>query len=103
MMKQISTFMNEITDEFKIVVVTAITELCVKYPQKQRVLVGFLATFLREEGGYEFKKSIVDSIIELMNLIPDTKVVFSIYNICTAIFTTIDLTGQIYYIVITTK
>jgi len=74
-MKQISTFMNEIADEFKIVVVTAITELCVKYPQKQRVLVGFLATFLREEGGYEFKKSIVDSIIELMNLIPDTKVV----------------------------
>lgn len=73
LMKQISTFMNEIGDEFKIVVVKAIRELCIKYPQKQRALVGFLATFLREEGGYEFKKSIVDSIIDLMTTIPDTK------------------------------
>lgn len=73
LMKQISTFMNEIGDEFKIVVVKAIRELCVKYPQKHRTLVGFLATFLREEGGYDFKKSIVDSVIELMSIIPDTK------------------------------
>lgn len=73
LMKQISSFMNEIGDEFKIVVVKAIRELCVKYPQKHRLMVGFLATFLREEGGYEFKKAIVDSIVELMSSIPDTK------------------------------
>lgn len=73
LMKQISSFMSEIGDEFKIVVVKAIRELCVKYPKKHRVMVGFLATFLREEGGYEFKKSIVDSIVELMNSIAETK------------------------------
>jgi len=73
LMKQISSFMGEIGDEFKIVVVRAIRELCVKYPGKHRVMVGFLATFLREEGGYEFKKAIVDSIVELMNTIPETK------------------------------
>lgn len=73
LMKQISTFMNEIGDEFKIVVVKAIRELCIKYPKKHRVMVNFLATFLREEGGYEFKKSIVDSIVELMSIIPETK------------------------------
>lgn len=73
LMKQISSFMNEIGDEFKIVVVKAIRELCIKYPKKHRVMVGFLATFLREEGGYEFKKSIVDSIVELMTTIPETK------------------------------
>jgi len=73
LMKQISSFMGEIGDEFKIVVVKAIRELCVKYPGKHRVMVGFLATFLREEGGYEFKKAIVDSIVELMNSIPETK------------------------------
>jgi coatomer protein complex subunit gamma len=49
-MKQISSFMSEIGDEFKIVVVKAIRELCLKYPKKHRVMVGFLATFLREEG-----------------------------------------------------
>lgn len=73
LMKQISSFMSEIGDEFKIVVVKAIRELCAKYPKKHRVMVSFLATFLREEGGYEFKKSIVDSIVELMNAIADTK------------------------------
>ena len=73
LMKQISTFMTEISDEFKIVVVKAILELCVKYPAKHRVMVNFLATFLREEGGYEFKKSIVDSMVELMTAIPETK------------------------------
>eukprot|EP00286_Rhodomonas_abbreviata_P003381 CAMPEP_0181345466 /NCGR_PEP_ID=MMETSP1101-20121128/32766_1 /TAXON_ID=46948 /ORGANISM="Rhodomonas abbreviata, Strain Caron Lab Isolate" /LENGTH=40 /DNA_ID= /DNA_START= /DNA_END= /DNA_ORIENTATION= len=36
-------------------------------------MVSFLATFLREEGGYEFKKCIVDSIVELMGAIADTK------------------------------
>lgn len=73
LMKQISTFMVEIGDEFKIVVVQAVRELCGKYPQKNRVLVGFLATFLREEGGYDFKKCIVDSILELMTTIPESK------------------------------
>lgn len=73
LMKQISTFMNEIGDEFKIVVVKAIRELCLKYPKKHRVMVGFMSTFLREEGGYEFKKSIVDSIVDLMGVIPETK------------------------------
>ena len=72
-MKQISSFMTEIGDEFKIVVVKAIRELCVKYPAKHRSMVNFLAAFLREEGGVEFKKSIVDSIVELMTTIPDTK------------------------------
>eukprot|EP01038_Epipyxis_sp_PR26KG_P005402 gene5402-7486_t len=73
LMKQISSFMTDIGDEFKIVVVKSIRELCIKYPKKHRVMVGFLATFLREEGGYEFKKSIVDSIVELMSTITETK------------------------------
>merc|ERR1711871_254139 len=73
LMKQISSFMGEIGDEFKVVVVKAIRELCVKYPAKHRVMVSFLATFLREEGGYDFKKSIVDCIVDLMTQIPDTK------------------------------
>lgn len=73
LMKQISSFMGEIGDEFKVVVVRAIRELCVKYPAKHRVMVGFLATFLRDEGGADFKKSIVDSIVQLMTVIPETK------------------------------
>jgi coatomer protein complex subunit gamma len=81
LMKQISSFMNEIADEFKIVVVTAIRELCLKYPLKHRVLVGFLANFLREEGGFEFKKAIVDAIIALMCVISETKE-SSLFHLC---------------------
>mmetsp|Transcript_15685 Transcript_15685/g.15818 ORF Transcript_15685/g.15818 Transcript_15685/m.15818 type:complete len:926 (+) Transcript_15685:91-2868(+) len=73
LMKQISSFMTDIGDEFKIVVVKSIKDLCARYPQKHRVMVGFLATFLREEGGYDFKRSIVDSIVDLMTGIPETK------------------------------
>ena len=72
LMKQISSFMSEIGDELKIVVIKSIREHCVKYPQKHRGMVSFLATFLREEGGYDFKKSIVDSIVDLIAAIPDT-------------------------------
>eukprot|EP01041_Mallomonas_annulata_P000651 gene651-1260_t len=73
LMKQISTFMTDIGDEFKIVVVKSVKDLCTRYPQKHRVMVGFLATFLRDEGGYDFKRSIVDSIVDLMTGIPETK------------------------------
>jgi coatomer protein complex subunit gamma len=73
LMKQISTFMGDIADEFKIVVVEAIRNLCMKYPQKHRVLLNFLANFLREEGGYEFKKTITDSILFLIDKIQDCK------------------------------
>ena len=73
LLKQISNFMGEIADEFKIVVVHAIRTLCLKYPAKYRTLLGFLSSVLREEGGFEFKKAIVDSVLELMDRIPETK------------------------------
>lgn len=73
LMKQVSSFMSEIGDEFKIVVVKSIKEICTRYPKKHRVMVGFLASFLREEGGYEFKKTIVDNIVELMFTLGETK------------------------------
>ncbi|CAM9268477.1 unnamed protein product [Ectocarpus fasciculatus] len=73
LMKQISSFMSEIGDEFKIVVVRAVKDMCIRYPQKHRVMVNFLATFLREEGGFESKRAIVDSIYDIMRAIPETK------------------------------
>ena len=63
--KQITSFMSDISDEFKIVIVKAIKEIYMKSP-KHKPMLAFLATFLREEGGYEFKKSIVDSIVGMM-------------------------------------
>eukprot|EP00741_Cyanophora_paradoxa_P012774 tig00020629_g12339.t1 len=73
LMKQISNFMSEIADEFKIVVVEAIRTLCLKFPLKFRTLMTFLSTILREEGGFEYKKAIVDSILAIIDQIPDAK------------------------------
>jgi coatomer protein complex subunit gamma len=72
LLKQISSFLTEIADEFKITVVKSLQKLCLTYPAKHRVLVGFMSNFLREEGGFEFKKSIVSSIISLIRQVPET-------------------------------
>lgn len=66
LMKQIATFVSEISDEFKIVVVQAITLLCLKFPRKHSVLMSFLSGMLRDEGGLEYKASIVDTIITII-------------------------------------
>jgi coatomer protein complex subunit gamma len=72
LLKQISAFLTEIADEYKITVVRSLQKLCLTYPAKHRVLVGFLSNFLREEGGFDFKRSIVNSIISLIRAVPES-------------------------------
>lgn len=73
LMKQIASFMSEISDEFKIVVVEAIRSLCLKFPRKHSVMMSFLASMLREDGGYEYKRSIVNTIITIIEDNPEAK------------------------------
>ncbi|KAI9669546.1 MAG: coatomer subunit gamma [Caeruleum heppii] len=73
LMKQISGFMSDITDEFKITVVEAIRTLCLKFPNKQAGMLTFLSELLRDEGGYEFKRSVVESMFDLIKFVPESK------------------------------
>lgn len=73
LLKQIQNFLSEIADEFKVKVVNAIHALCIKYPNKYYALMNFLGNALREEGGYEYKKAIVDAYLGLMDKIPESK------------------------------
>ncbi|KAI9822196.1 MAG: coatomer subunit gamma [Phylliscum demangeonii] len=73
LMKQISGFMAEITDEFKVTIVEAIRTLCLKFPNKQVGMLTFLSTVLRDEGGYEFKKSVVESMFDLIKFVRESK------------------------------
>lgn len=73
LIKQMGSFIGEIGDEFKIVIVQAVHSLCLKYKSKTVSLLNFLSTLLREEGGFEFKKVVVDSLISLMETMPETK------------------------------
>lgn len=73
LMKQIATFVADITDEFKVVIVQAIRALCTKFPRKQSVLINFLSQMLREEGGLVYKTSIVDTMITIIEENADAK------------------------------
>ncbi|XP_071050654.1 coatomer subunit gamma [Onthophagus taurus] len=73
LMKQISMFVSEISDEFKVVVVQAIRALALKFPRKHSVLMNFLSAMLREEGGFDYKASIADTIITIIEDNPDAK------------------------------
>lgn len=73
LMKQISGFMSEITDEFKITIVEAIRTLCLKFPSKQAGMLQFLSGILRDEGGYEFKRAVVESMFDLIKFVAESK------------------------------
>eukprot|EP00071_Canis_lupus_P049357 XP_022282914.1 coatomer subunit gamma-2 isoform X2 [Canis lupus familiaris] len=73
LMKQISSFVSEISDEFKVVVVQAISALCQKYPRKHSVMMTFLSNMLRDDGGFEYKRAIVDCIISIVEENPEGK------------------------------
>uniref|UniRef100_A0A1E1WA37 Coatomer subunit gamma n=1 Tax=Pectinophora gossypiella TaxID=13191 RepID=A0A1E1WA37_PECGO len=73
LMKPMASFMSEISDEFKVIVVRAIRRLCSKYPRKYQTLASFLAGMLRDEGGLQYKTAIADAIIALIEENPDAK------------------------------
>lgn len=73
LLKRIHSFMTEIQDEFKIMIVEAVRITCIRYSHKYRTVLSFLSTHLREEGGFEYKRSIVHAIIQLFDAIPQAK------------------------------
>lgn len=73
LMQQINGFMLDVPDDFKIIVVDAIRSLCLKFPAKQSTMLTFLGNLLREEGGYLFKKTIVEAIMAMVKHIPECR------------------------------
>jgi len=73
LMKQITGFMPEISDEFKIIVIDAIRALCLKFPAKQSLMLNFLSNVLRDEGGFEYKRAIVEAIFDIIYHVPESK------------------------------
>ncbi|OJA20668.1 secretion protein [Rhizopogon vesiculosus] len=73
LMKQITGFMSEITDEFKVIIVDAIRSLCIKFPTKHVSMLAFLSGVLRDEGGYDFKRAVVEAMFDMIKFIADCK------------------------------
>jgi len=77
----LSTLLASIQDEYKITMLESLQQLCLKYPSKHRAIVAFLAKILREEGGFDFKLSVVNSIVSLMKQVPETAE-SSLFHLC---------------------
>ncbi|RKO90490.1 coatomer gamma subunit appendage platform subdomain-containing protein, partial [Blyttiomyces helicus] len=73
LMKQIPSFMSEISVEFKIIVIDAVRSLCLKFPSKQTLMLNFLSSEVRDNDGYEYKRAIIEAIFDIMYHIPESK------------------------------
>ncbi|KAF8624211.1 hypothetical protein AX15_005977 [Amanita polypyramis BW_CC] len=73
LIKQITSFMTEISDEFKVIIVDAIRSLCLKFPLKHASMLTFLSGILRDEGGYDFKRAVVEAMFDMIKFIADCK------------------------------
>ncbi|KAF9469702.1 coatomer subunit gamma [Collybia nuda] len=73
LIKQITGFMSEISDEFKVIIVDAIRSLCLKFPTKHASMLTFLSGVLRDEGGYDFKRAVVEAMFDMIKFIGESK------------------------------
>ncbi|ODQ63662.1 Coatomer, gamma subunit [Nadsonia fulvescens var. elongata DSM 6958] len=73
LLTQINGFMNDISDDFKIIIIEAVRSLALKFPTKHVAMLKFLADCLRDEGGIKVKTTIVESIFDMIKYVPDSK------------------------------
>mmetsp|Transcript_5976 Transcript_5976/g.15229 ORF Transcript_5976/g.15229 Transcript_5976/m.15229 type:complete len:870 (+) Transcript_5976:19-2628(+) len=73
LLKQMNSFISEVSDEFKVVVVNAIKSLCLKFPKKHATTMGFLSNVLRDEGGFEYKKAVVETILNIITHVEEAQ------------------------------
>lgn len=71
LISKMTSLMDEITEEFKIVIIEAIESLALKFPAKHKKLVTFLTDFLRDDGSLALKTSIVNALFGLIKFLPD--------------------------------
>ncbi|GMF00394.1 unnamed protein product [[Candida] boidinii] len=73
LIKTISTFMDDISDEFKIIVIDAVRTLSLKFQNKYKSMLTFLNDVLRDEGGFKFKNVIVEAMFDIIKFIPNSR------------------------------
>jgi coatomer protein complex subunit gamma len=64
---KIALFVHKIEeDEYKVHIIASLRRLCLAHPSKHKEIVDLMGTFLRDEGGYAFKKYVVQAIVSMM-------------------------------------
>lgn len=62
-----------INNDFKIVVIKAIGQLCMKFPGQQHIMLNFLSSILRDQGSYEYKLEVVNTLISIITSLPEAR------------------------------
>lgn len=73
LLREIANFVGEISDDFKVSVVDGIRGLATKYPAQHPAIMATLSTMLRAEAGFDYKRRIVDTFLDIIRDIPDSK------------------------------
>ncbi|KAK8234151.1 adaptin N terminal region-domain-containing protein [Phyllosticta capitalensis] len=73
LMKDVGSLMATASNDFKVIMVEAVTALCLKFSNKKTVLAKFLGDYLKDEGSFEFKRAMVEGMFDLVRSIPETK------------------------------
>lgn len=81
LIKTISKFINEISDEFKIIIIDSIKILSIKFPENYKSMLLFLIEILKDEGGFEFKIATVEALFDLIYFIPKSRDL-ALENLC---------------------
>lgn len=68
---RLTSLMDEITEEFKVVIIEAIESLALKFPSKHKKLVAFLSDLLRDDGSLLLKSSLVEALFDLIKFLDD--------------------------------
>lgn len=71
LISKMTSLMDEITEDFKIVIIEAIENLALKFPSKHKKLVTFLTDLLRDDGTLPLKSAIVDALFDMIKFLPD--------------------------------
>jgi coatomer protein complex subunit gamma len=72
-MNKIAAFIADVGDEDKLLVVDGIIALSSKYPAKYHTIMNYLSMMLRGEGGKDYKSTIIDGILGIMENVKDSK------------------------------
>eukprot|EP00771_Trimastix_marina_P003854 gnl/Trimastix_PCT/565.p1 GENE.gnl/Trimastix_PCT/565~~gnl/Trimastix_PCT/565.p1 ORF type:complete len:907 (+),score=336.02 gnl/Trimastix_PCT/565:364-2721(+) len=70
--KRLQSLITEVPDNNKCEIIDAMTKIALKQPARCNNAYKFFQYCLRTEGGFEFKKLIIDSIVGLVNKYPHT-------------------------------
>mmetsp|Transcript_108883 Transcript_108883/g.192559 ORF Transcript_108883/g.192559 Transcript_108883/m.192559 type:complete len:927 (+) Transcript_108883:86-2866(+) len=73
LVKQITSFMSDISDSYKMEVVRAVKGLCLQYKSKYKTLMSFLSSNLREDGSADFKTDLVEALIIIIGQVPEAR------------------------------